>query len=317
MLKKISLLSKYFFLREKTIEYYNNKFSAPKKLYIECTNVCNAECIFCYYPKCKDDIDSEVMDLGVFQSIVNEYVDSGGSELGLTPTMADPLTDNYFDDRCRIVDASPIKKLTFYTNLINFRKSFARALSEIDSTIVEMHVSITGFNRSDYNKYMGVDMFERVKRNIKLASNIDNDHVKLSVTLRKYQDCGEDFYNFCGYLNELCVKYEIVDEFDTWGGLVSFDDEIGEVLKFKKRIKRFGPCIHSYSKPVVKVNQELKLCDVRDGDDELVVGNIGSESLMDLWSSGKADKLRRSMFSVDEMPKVCSKCEHYRSIFFG
>ena len=37
------------------------------------------------------------MDMNLFKKIIKEYIDMGGREISLTPTIADPLVDKIID----------------------------------------------------------------------------------------------------------------------------------------------------------------------------------------------------------------------------
>ena len=46
----------------------------PSALYIETTNLCNARCVFCYYPKVHGTMPVKYMDMDLFKKIVDEFV---------------------------------------------------------------------------------------------------------------------------------------------------------------------------------------------------------------------------------------------------
>ena len=71
----------------------------PDRLYIETTNLCNARCVFCMYPKIHGTFPIEYMEKSLFENVVNDYINMGGREISLTPTVADPFTDKYFAER--------------------------------------------------------------------------------------------------------------------------------------------------------------------------------------------------------------------------
>ena len=103
----------------------------PSALYIETTNLCNARCVFCYYPKVHGTMPVKYMDMDLFRKIVDEFVEMGGDTISLTPTIADPLVDKMIDERLRYIDSTPIKKLRFYSNFINFRDKTREAFESM------------------------------------------------------------------------------------------------------------------------------------------------------------------------------------------
>ena len=59
------------------------------------TNICNAKCTFCAYPKvvANKTLETGVMPLATFKKAVDEWSALGGQSLDLTPVVGDPLVD--------------------------------------------------------------------------------------------------------------------------------------------------------------------------------------------------------------------------------
>ena len=59
------------------------------------TNICNAKCTFCAYPKVVTNktLQTGVMSFEVFKKAVDEWAALGGQSLDLTPVVGDPLVD--------------------------------------------------------------------------------------------------------------------------------------------------------------------------------------------------------------------------------
>ena len=86
------------FIQKEKIEKIKKIFLG---LYIETTKICNANCIFCAYQYQKRD--KVAMDDLLFKKLIDEYVELGGGNLGLTPTVGDPLVDkNIINKICKI-----------------------------------------------------------------------------------------------------------------------------------------------------------------------------------------------------------------------
>jgi radical SAM protein with 4Fe4S-binding SPASM domain len=304
------------FNRERIVSKVDGEHALPRTLYIECTNICNAKCIFCYYRIAAKDLAFKVMPVHEFRRIAEEFSQLGGDSISLTPTMADPLTDKYLPDRIQVLDTLRYKRVSFYTNLINFTNKIQRALAGAENIELHVNVSFTGFDRDAYKKFMGVDRFIEVKRNLKRFASIINPRLHKKVVLRDYIGSGTSRRKLVEYLNEIKIDYEIIDnEFDTWGGLVAEDLSQVEELNTRRLVARRGPCMISYTKPLVTVDLKLKLCECRDAKDELIVGDLQAQSLEEIWASEKTKKIRSSMYDPEKMPDICKKCEVYVSIF--
>lgn len=316
--KKIKPLIKILFFRNFFLKRTEKKYKIPETLYIEGTNLCNAKCVFCYYPVIADSIVTKHMTLDQFKNIVNQFVDIGGVKLSITPTMSDPLADPLLPDRIEFLKTSGIQSLSFYTNLISFKQKMRDAINNLGDILkVKIYVSFTGFDRQSYDKFMGVDKFDFVKKNLIKLSKVSEGNGSLysSVTMRDYDDSGESKNNFTQYLDSVNMDYKIEYGFDTWGGLLEDNLSKFEQLPIKERVDRVGPCKISFAKPLITVNGDFKLCDCRDALDELVVGNVFEQSIEEIWCGENIKKMRNRFYSDKTMPDVCSKCEYYQSIY--
>ena len=316
--KKIKPLIKILLFRNFFLKRAENKYKIPETLYIEGTNLCNAKCVFCYYPVIADSIVTKHMTLSQFKVIVKQFVGMGGKSLSITPTMSDPLADPLLADRVEFLKTSGIQLLSFYTNLISFKEKIRETLSNLGDTLkLEINVSFTGFDKQTYNKFMGVDKFDFVKKNLIKLSKVssDNESLSSSVTMRDYDNSTESKLEFLQYLKDIDMDSKVEYGFDTWGGLLEENLSKFEQLPIKERVDRIGPCRVSFAKPLITVNGDFKLCDCRDALDELVVGNVFEQTIEQIWSGDKIKNMRDRFYSDKTMPDVCSKCEYYQSIY--
>src|SRR5208282_5985542 len=69
--------------------------AASATMVVGVTNICNARCVFCAYPRAVDskELKGGVMPLALFKKIVDEWKSLGGDAIDLTHTVGDPLID--------------------------------------------------------------------------------------------------------------------------------------------------------------------------------------------------------------------------------
>ena len=287
----------------------------PSALYIETTNLCNARCVFCYYPKVHGTMPVKYMDMDLFKKIVNDFVEMGGDTISLTPTIADPLVDKMIDQRLRYIDSTPIKKLRFYSNFINFRDKTIEAFESMSHTHFNIGISMTGFNRKMYEKLMGVDKYDKVITNLRRLSQIvrTNPFVNAHLVLRRYEgDTGETdrMADFC---RSMGFGHKFETYFDTWGGLMEDDIKSNEFIgkNIRTRLPRTKPCEVTYRKPLITVDGDYKVCECRDVFGELVIGNVKLQSFREMWEGPKLKELRNRFYDVATLPEICKKCEVY------
>lgn len=304
---------KFNFLRELIYSRWTDKYRVPPVLYIECTNICNADCVFCRYGEYKDSIDFKIMSMEYFSSVLDQYVGIGGREISITPTMADPLTDPLLSDRIRFIDKTDVESLSFYTNGISLKGDVISSLEDVRDTKISIRVSISGFSRKRYNDIMRVDKFERVKKNLLKMSQIGNPNIHVKAVLRVAKIDVSDAEKFSSILQKENVCFSVEREFDSWGG--KRKDALVGGFDVKTRNSGIGPCRTSFQKPLVTVNGDVKLCDCRDSDDDLVVGSLNNSTLTDILWGDDMMRLRGLFFKEETMPLLCRKCEIYRSIY--
>jgi len=307
----------YLLHRKKIIDYFNRRYLVPKVLYFECTNICNARCVFCPYPKISPHLEKKHMEVEFFRDILAQYEGAGGRTVALTPTIGDPLMDKYFHERMRIINGSTIQHVYFYTNLINFSEKTEGALDQAHNFTVKIVVSIAGFDRNAYREIMGVDMFGHVMENIgnlaRYAASRKN--ITVHAKLIDYRGSGTARAELIQFLEKHHLTYNFETHLDTWGGHVKEEISNRKILKRKVLLHRLGPCKISFIKPVVTVDGNLKICDCRDFRNELTVGSLHEKGLAELCRGEEIERLRNRMYHPGDMPDICRKCEMYSSIF--
>jgi radical SAM protein with 4Fe4S-binding SPASM domain len=306
-----------FFLGKSRLRALESKYTTPPTLYIECTNRCNARCVFCVYPKLESTLSTKILSLEDFDNVIHQYRSMGGTRVALTPTLADPLTDPHIADRFDLLEKSGIEEVSLYTNLISFGSGVQKALRNERSLRIKIHVSFVGFCPKDYQEFMGVDRFDRVREHLVRLCQIQNERPNLDVrvVLRDYKDSSKSKNEMLEFLKLAGLAYDIQTHFDTWGGEVEDSIVNNNRLYIKKRRKRIGPCKISFLKPLVTVEGNLKLCDCRDAYGDLEVGNVLQDRLEELWKGQRVRELRELFYTPSLLPKICQKCEYYKSIY--
>jgi len=287
----------------------------PGALYIETTNLCNARCVFCYYPKVHGTMPVKYMNMDLFKSVIEDYVQMGGKEISLTPTIADPLVDKLIHERLEYIDSSPIKKLRFYSNFISFRPKIREAFQNMSNTKFDIGISMTGFNKEMYHKLMGVDQYDKVMNNLRELSKIvqSNSNVSAHLVLRKYKGDEGETDRMAKFCRDHGFKSHFEEVYDTWGGLMEEDIKNNEYLKgrIRKRLPRTKPCEVTYRKPLITVNGDYKVCECRDVFGELIIGNVKDTPFSEMWVGPELEALRQRFYNEDTLPEICKKCEMY------
>jgi len=93
----------------------------PTTLFIELTNICNANCIYCGYRFMKRK--KGIMDMKLFKKFIDEFDNAGGGDISLTGIVGDPLIDPNIIEKIRYARAKDnIRNIRFSTNGILLKK---------------------------------------------------------------------------------------------------------------------------------------------------------------------------------------------------
>ena len=314
-----SVLVEYYFLfRHQAVrERLQGLRQTPGVLHIEGTNVCNAKCVFCAYPKMKRL--KQTMQMEDFRRIVDEYISMGGQHVSLTPIVGDPLVDRYFFERLNDLAERPqVKNVSFYTNAILMSSEISQRLMPFGEKVT-VNISWGGFDRQTYRTIMGVDRFQAVCENVEAFIEIKRrteSSVRLVIALRgPSSNCvGSVWDRLRVFENENLLSFTRIEDYDSWAGKISNGDLLDIELKPRRMPHKRGACELLVNTPVVLANGQVNGCACRDVEAELIVGDLKESSLAEI-SRGKniAQLIERQ--ERGDYPDVCKRCTYYVSVY--
>ena len=286
------------------------KFYPLRRLAIEITNVCNADCSFCAYRYMKRK--KELLSNKDFEFFLKRYVEYGGGELKLTPIVGDPLIDKNLIAKIKMAKAT--KKITHlyaYTNLIGLDNFNIREF--LQSGIDKIDISLCIGSKEMYRRLFGVNCYERVIENLaKLlyCNKLLGNKVKVDIILRCDKPY-DDIFASKTYKKIIALggKIRVVENYDNWTGLIKQED-LPKGQQFRKIGKMKEPCSLFYKGVMILMNGDVTACWCRDLQGTLIIGNIYKNSLKEIWE-GKELKALRDNWYKGKIPKICKKCYQY------
>jgi len=325
------------FFRAWQYKYFSRHHITPEELFAHrqlgptaglvagVTNICNAKCTFCAYPKvvANKTLQTGVMSFAVFQRAVDEWAALGGQSLDLTPVVGDPLVDPGILEKVDYaVNRAGLKDVYLTTNaiLINKNDTYKRL---IDLGIAAVFISTQGASKEAYEKIYGVKHYDEAMsgiRNLLAYNRAKGEPARIVVRFRNHERPSEiirspDFKtNIQPFLSER-VRVNYTVDFDNWGGTIKPQDMSGFM-----RLRRLPPMLNVPCKNLfnfaVRHDGRVRLCGCRltqNDNDDLVVGNICENTLSEISKSEVAWKKIKGFYS-GQRPATCVECTFYHPI---
>ncbi len=301
---------------------------APETLSIETTNACNANCIFCAYGQQKNfRAGRGTMEQDLFERLLKEYHDLGGTRLSFTPLVGEALLDEQIIPRVRAaVDMG--FEVGFHTNGLLLNRIDLDAF--LATGLKSVCVSAAPLDRESHELLYRSQRYDDLvaglqglleKRNAGGAALRITLHFRSHVSAKRVVD----FPDYREIILPLLTPEEraevgiLVIGYDSWGGQIDAKDLTGRMsMALPPRLKR-RPCKLTFS-PQVLWDGKVRACPCffgpstgGDADDGLYLGDLNESSLADIWGGAAIRDLRRR-FCEGAMPDLCRRCTSYRSV---
>ena len=294
----------------------------PQYIAFNVTEFCNSLCSFCCYKTSKPRY---TMSNEIFFKAAKEYHDVGGRKIWLNALTGEPLLDPDFFSKTSILQSlGNFNDVVLTTNGILLNKE-NNIESIINSGISKIEISTAGFEKSVYEKVMGVRKYDEflsgLSRLITRNQECGNP-ISITIFVRGSIDAADT--------NDFSSR--ILPLIDSSGGKVTLSfwrlllDWIGQVkegdipdgLGFMPRGRiRIKPCRNSFGLGIL-ANGDIRLCNVQygsdGGTDDLTLGNLKVDSLCEVWNSSKTRRVRRTTYGPNSN-KICVRCRCYEPIY--
>lgn len=293
-------------------------------LLVGTTNICNAKCSFCAYPRAVENgtLRTGVMTMPTFQKIVLEWVKKGGTSMELTPVVGDPLIDPGLIDKIKFAREAGIPNICFTTNgiLFNHHDNYKKVVDEKVSTI---YISIGATDQAHYEQIYGVKQYDKVisgLHNLLEYNRQNGEPVHVNIRFRNAQRpseilTSEDFKKYIKPFISSRVEVNFTVDFDNWGGIIRQDELSGTMRLRKPGPDTKIPCVSLFGY-AIRHDGSVRICGCRmktSDLDDLVVGNINQQSLEEISASAKTKNIIKGFYK-GERPDTCKSCTVYNPV---
>ena len=295
------------------INFFVTKKRRPLMIICETVNICNNDCIICAHSKMTRK--KETMSLELFEKVVQDYCEMGGGKLSLTPMIGDIFLDKYLIDRLKILKKYPkITGLSVTTNAVLSDRYNDLELKFILSSFERFHISIYGLDGEEYQTMTQKSHYTRMLLNVAKIVELADNKNNIVFGFRFLKSHTDDEIRI--WIHEH-FKYDIqffhTRTYSNWGNQIDTSKKLpfdGEWIPLSENTTQ---CLVPIFACQIFSNGDVSFCACPDFDinNELKLGNIRHEHLIDLYNS---DKCERLFNFYRYMPDFCKRCTFFRPI---
>jgi len=295
-----------------------------RKLYIETTGVCNLACRFCAYSKKRDG--KVTMPMATFCDVVDQAIEMGFEEFGLTPLTGEPFMDRGFIEKLRALEAR--RRVTGYHFYTNFTLPSARDIRALASLtkLQYVHISLYGHDLDTFQSITRkpVIAYRRLVRNLETLREVlqasSRAWIRMSWrTTRDFRVDGRpasDLHETVRAIQQHSgLEVPVTTAFNNWGGAITENDLEGLDMVLAPAPIKNAPCALVFYRLIVLADGRVNACACRDVDGTLVIGNVHQAPLAWILSTRNA---RYAEIIQEQMSNrfrpVCRACDFYQSI---
>lgn len=259
---------------------------------VEINGGCNYACTMCPQAEGREKEFLQKLPLSLFESICEQLQETGCKDINLQGS-GEPLLNRNIDEYIKIATKYKID-CSIVTNGFLLTEEMADKL--IDAELKHIRVSVIGYDRETYKKWMSKDAFKQVYRNcrafIKKSERsetfISSYHLILDDN-KKQQEI--DAYKM-NWITPLNIQAEIW-QMHNWGGL--YNSPFKREAPQKRSCGRpFAPYINIRAGGLEgKKGAVVPCCFVLGQDSKAVLGHLETESLLEIWKGTKFTELRK------------------------
>lgn len=299
-LKKIKALSKNL-----DLEPQYKKEKLPKGSLIEITNTCNLDCVMCNTKMSKRPVG--FMEPQNFEMILRQLKGIGINTVGLH-TVGEPFMYKNLEELFEIAERYgfgiwlstngqfPQRIEQLYRRFPNSANSYRLSIDGATPKIFEFIRRGASFDKL-IESLETIHKINHEKPNYRIYLSIDS-----VLSMSNMFEAPIFFKAFVKYCWPENIYFHIIN------GLSPDTTYFWKEFPFSGLIRYNVPCCMPFRNIYFTYGGKATLC-CRDYEEELVIGDIGEKSILELWNSPEAESIREKHLNPDKMDiKACSKC---------
>ncbi len=292
-------LVKYFF--EFTEEF-------PYEIYIEITNHCNLNCIFCARKEMKRALGFMPMD--VFRKIIDEIAEKRPFAHLHLYGIGESTIDPHILERIMYAHQKGVTNIVLFTNgKTLLRDNFYQKL--VDTGVGTIGIDVDGFTKETYEKIRVGGDFDRLKEGvIRIHEYIreQKSNTRVELAFQVYEEInGGELEQFKSWAKENDYEFKVVF-MHQWAGM---REDIPTYSQDRSRQETRGsPCSSLWTSFMVLWNGDVALCFL-DADGKEKFGNVAHSTIAEIWTGPLREKRKEQVQGrFTGLCQDCKECQY-------
>jgi len=295
----------------------NNPFLSIKRrplmIICETVNICNNDCVICAHNKMTRK--KETMPLEIFEKVLQDYSDMGGGRLSLTPMIGDIFLDKFLIERLELLSQYPkITGLSVTTNAIGSDIFNDKELKFIIEKFERFHISIYGLDVEEYKIMTRRSYYPRMIKNVKKIIKLSGGKQNILIGFRFLKNHTiSDIKKWIQQNFECEIPFNFTNSYSNWGNVLDTQKKLPLDGVWLPTPDNKEQCLIPLFAFQIFSNGNVSFCPCPDynGIEELKLGNVAKDHLLDIYNSKKCQELWNFNTKV---PDFCKKCSFFKPL---
>ena len=283
-----------------------NSVAFPIEVAVELAAACNLDCIMCPVPTTSRP--RTLMDPALARTVIDQVSSEAGFVL-LPQGFGESMLHTKWAELVGYAVEKGVRPIVMLTNgtLLN-QKNIERLL---DLAIDVLVISIDGVTPETYASVRVGGDLNKVEANVRRLIEMRGSRTSPRIVLRiiKMQETREEIDAFFERWQPLIRDDDQINinEYNDWSGKVADHSVEGLHPSFEHR----SPCRMLWRNLSVHADGKVSAC-CHDSEDELIIGDVRTETVQQIWNGEKLAALRRihQEGRFAELP-ICANCKNW------
>jgi len=273
----------------------------PQEVHIETFAQCNAKCTFCPYPTM--DRQGDKMPDALIEKIIDDLTQIPGNiPFNIAPfKVNEPFLDKRIFAVCaRINERLPNAQLRLFTNGSPLTPAMIERIGAVKN-VVHLWISLNEVDADAYHKLMQLPLERTLQKLDALHESVRQGTFPYPVKISRVTDRTERDQAFKTFVQH---RYPLFGVFmigeGNWSGQIQTRSE--------RRVPGTG-CFRWYELSIMASGKVALCC--MDGEGKHVIGDVNTQSVLDVYNSPGYRKMRQFTFSRKAAAAPCDSCVYF------